>query len=125
MGALFKSEDEPRAPRFVPDWRESLIRAQAAARCGAKTRSGCPCKGPAMPNGRCRMHGGGSRGPTTAEGLARSKVSTLTHGRHSAAYIAERRAMAAQTREMRATTKRAKADLRGLWKLARLVRLYG
>ena len=30
----------------------------AAPRCGAKTRALCPCKGPAMPNGRCRMHGG-------------------------------------------------------------------
>lgn len=26
--------------------------------CGAKTRSGAPCKNAAMPNGRCRMHGG-------------------------------------------------------------------
>lgn len=26
--------------------------------CGAKTRSGEPCKTPAMDNGRCRMHGG-------------------------------------------------------------------
>ncbi|OCG77377.1 hypothetical protein A9G42_05585 [Gilliamella sp. Nev6-6] len=26
--------------------------------CGAKTRSGCPCKSKAMTNGRCRMHGG-------------------------------------------------------------------
>lgn len=26
--------------------------------CGAKTRSGEPCKTPAMENGRCRMHGG-------------------------------------------------------------------
>lgn len=26
--------------------------------CGAKTRSGQPCKAQAMPNGRCRMHGG-------------------------------------------------------------------
>lgn len=26
--------------------------------CGAKTRSGTPCKSPAMANGRCRMHGG-------------------------------------------------------------------
>jgi hypothetical protein len=30
-----------------------------APRCGAKTRSGKPCHSPAMPNGRCRMHGGG------------------------------------------------------------------
>lgn len=29
-----------------------------AMQCGAKTRSGEPCKSPAMKNGRCRMHGG-------------------------------------------------------------------
>ncbi|CAK7070048.1 MAG: hypothetical protein KER_03075 [Kerstersia gyiorum] len=28
------------------------------ALCGAKTRSGLPCKNRAMVNGRCRMHGG-------------------------------------------------------------------
>jgi hypothetical protein len=33
-----------------------------AARCGARTRRGAPCQGPAMPNGRCRMHGGKSPG---------------------------------------------------------------
>ena len=32
-------------------------------RCGAKTRDGDPCKNWAMPNGRCRMHGGKSTGP--------------------------------------------------------------
>ena len=78
-----------------------------------------------MPNGRCRMHGGGSTGATTAEGLRRIVQAKTVHGHRSAAYIAERRAVAAQTREMRATVRRAKADLRGLWKLARLVRLYG
>src|SRR5690625_1090541 len=31
-------------------------------RCGAKTRSGKPCKNWAMKNGRCRMHGGKSTG---------------------------------------------------------------
>src|SRR5690625_2509506 len=31
--------------------------------CGAKTRSGTPCKNGAMENGRCRMHGGKSTGP--------------------------------------------------------------
>src|SRR5699024_407247 len=30
--------------------------------CGAKTRSGQPCKNKRMPNGRCRMHGGKSTG---------------------------------------------------------------
>ncbi len=32
------------------------------ARCGAKTRSGTPCQSQAMPNGRCRLHGGASTG---------------------------------------------------------------
>jgi hypothetical protein len=29
-------------------------------KCGATTRRGTPCRGPAMANGRCRMHGGAS-----------------------------------------------------------------
>ena len=33
-----------------------------ANKCGAKTRSGEPCKNYAMDNGRCRMHGGKSTG---------------------------------------------------------------
>jgi hypothetical protein len=33
-----------------------------AKRCGAKTRRGTSCNGMAMPNGRCRMHGGTSPG---------------------------------------------------------------
>jgi glucans biosynthesis protein len=41
----------------LPDWRTTLPQAQAALRCGAKTRSGIPCRAPAMRNGRCRMHG--------------------------------------------------------------------
>ncbi|MDE3023163.1 MAG: hypothetical protein KGI54_15160, partial [Pseudomonadota bacterium] len=31
-------------------------------KCGAKTRSGHPCKSYALENGRCRMHGGKSKG---------------------------------------------------------------
>jgi hypothetical protein len=33
-----------------------------APRCGAKTRAGSPCLCPAMPNGKCRIHGGLSPG---------------------------------------------------------------
>ncbi|MGE0119887.1 MAG: HGGxSTG domain-containing protein [Dongiaceae bacterium] len=32
------------------------------------TRTSAPCRNPAMPNGRCRMHGGKSTGPRTEEG---------------------------------------------------------
>ena len=43
--------------------------------CGAKTRSGEPCKAKAMPNGRCRMHGG-----KIPRGAA---LPQTTHGRYS------------------------------------------
>lgn len=37
--------------------------------CGAYARStGNPCQAKAMPNGRCRLHGGLSQGATTPEG---------------------------------------------------------
>jgi hypothetical protein len=37
-------------------------------RCGAKTRSGQPCKAQALTSGRCRLHGGLSTGPRTKGG---------------------------------------------------------
>jgi len=50
---------------------EALVRANAAPRCGARSkRTGKPCRGAAMPNGRCKLHGGKSTGPRTPEGLA-------------------------------------------------------
>ena len=54
-----------------------------ARRCRAKTRSGSPCKAPAMKNGRCRMHGGKSTGPKTWEGIERIKAAHLKHGEFS------------------------------------------
>jgi DNA-directed RNA polymerase specialized sigma24 family protein len=56
-----------------------------AARCGAKTRRGTGCQAPAMPNGRCRLHGGLSTGPKTAEGIDRIRTAVTKHGRYSAA----------------------------------------
>ena len=41
--------------------------------CGAKTRKGTPCKRTDIyRNGRCKLHGGLSTGPKTAEGKRRS-----------------------------------------------------
>ncbi|WP_405029872.1 HGGxSTG domain-containing protein [Methylobacterium sp. BE186] len=37
------------------------------ASCEARTRGGCPCWVPAMPNGRCRLHGGASPGAPECE----------------------------------------------------------
>jgi hypothetical protein len=62
-----------------------------APRCGAKTRKGTACRSAAMPNGRCRMHGGMSTGPRTPEGIERIRASRTKHGRYSAAAIARRR----------------------------------
>jgi len=56
-----------------------------APRCGARTRSGCPCRAPAIRGKlRCRMHGGRSTGPWTAEGMARLRAARTIHGRYSA-----------------------------------------
>jgi hypothetical protein len=46
--------------------------------CGAKTRTGAPCKRkPISGKRRCRNHGGLSTGPRTLEGQARSKKNLL------------------------------------------------
>src|SRR5437016_1184009 len=54
-----------------------------APRCGAKTRSGTPCQCPAMSNGRCRLHGGLSTGPKTAEGIERIRLAVTKDGYYS------------------------------------------
>jgi hypothetical protein len=73
-----------------------------APRCGAKTRKGTPCRSAAMPNGRCRMHGGCSTGAKTAEGIERIRKARTKHGRYSAASIAARRQARQLMRDLRA-----------------------
>jgi len=41
---------------------------QTVKRCGAKTRAGHPCGRYAMENGRCRLHGGLSKGRPVTTG---------------------------------------------------------
>jgi hypothetical protein len=71
-------------------------------RCGARTRAGTPCLRWPMPNGRCRLHGGCSTGPRTAEGLARMRAARTKHG----GYGAEARELRAVIAELKAETKR-------------------
>ena len=92
----------PEEPMRATNWRIHLSLAQSCSRCGARTRSGRPCQGPAMSNGRCRMHGGSSTGPKTAEGLARIRAARTTHGMRTA----EMEQMRALVRELRAEAKR-------------------
>jgi hypothetical protein len=56
-----------------------------APRCGARTRHGSSCRSPAMPNGRCRMHGGKSTG------APRGNRNAWKHGHYSAESNALRR----------------------------------
>ncbi len=75
----------------------------AAPRCGARTRAGAPCRGPAVRGRwRCRMHGGKSTGPRTAEGLERLRAARTRHG----AYCEEARELREVIRMLKARTKR-------------------
>ena len=44
------------------DPSQRVAQMNGTRRCGARTRSGAPCRCPAMPNGKCRIHGGLSPG---------------------------------------------------------------
>lgn len=83
----------------------------AAPRCGAKTRAGCPCRAPAMKNGRCRMHGGVSTGPS-AEGRARIAAARTIHGRRTAAMRTLDRLVTATKRRGAVLNAMARAGLR-------------
>jgi hypothetical protein len=88
-GGWSKMSDEPLAR--VRARLEALVMANAAPRCGARSkRTGKPCRGAAMPNGRCKVHGGKSTGPRTPEGLERSRRANWKHGHYSREAKAER-----------------------------------
>jgi len=70
-----KNEKQPLAMHFAP-------------RCGAKCkRTGLPCKGPAMANGRCRLHGGKSTG------APKGNKNALKHGLYTKEMLAEKKAV--------------------------------
>jgi len=69
-----------------------------AARCGAKTRSGAPCKSaPVTGRRRCRMHGGadGSGAPTGP------RNGNYKHGRYTKEVAATRQWLREATRMLR------------------------
>jgi hypothetical protein len=111
-----KTTDEPHAvrevlikvPQKAPTLKNDNPRGNPnnASRCEAKTRNGTPCRGPAMANGRCRMHGGTSTGPRTPEGLERSRKANWKHGYYSADAIAMRRYIRRLLSESRALMKK-------------------
>ena len=69
----------------------------ASPRCGARTRSGAPCRSPAVQGkARCRMHGGAQ-----GSGAPLGNRNALKHGHFTREAIAERRALGQLMREMR------------------------
>ena len=67
-------EDNLKPWLYGPHWQ--------GQRCEAQTRRGTLCQRPGNKiNGRCKLHGGRSVGPTTNDGLARLAKSKTIHGR--------------------------------------------
>ena len=70
-------------------------------RCHAKTRKGTPCQNPVVTGRvRCRMHGGKSTGPRTAQGKARVAAAHTKHGQRSAAHVATLKNIHAELRRI-------------------------
>ncbi len=66
-------------------------------RCGAKTRSGKPCRSPAVDGKkRCRMHGG-----APGSGAPRANTNALRTGFYTRKAIAERRQLGELMRQSR------------------------
>jgi glucans biosynthesis protein len=69
----------------------------ASLRCGARTRSGAPCRAPAVSGKqRCRMHGGAK-----GSGAPRGNKNALKHGAYTGEALARRAQMRTLLREAR------------------------
>ena len=98
------------APRGSPGW----LALQARRPCGARTRRGTACRGPAVRGrARCRMHGGAA-----GSGAPRGNTNRRTHGRYARATIARRRQRSALIADANATLREfgrsAGPDCRGV-----------
>jgi hypothetical protein len=74
-------------------------RTRSRNSCGARTRSRNSCQAPAMPNGRCRMHGGMS------PGAPKGNKNALKHGLYTAEAIARRRHISGLIRAMKSSVR--------------------
>ena len=80
----------------------SRSQPHASGRCGAKTRSGAPCRShPVHGRYRCRMHGG------TSPGAPKGNRNAWKHGLCSAAAKARRRAFRELLKALQEGTDRA------------------
>jgi glucans biosynthesis protein len=69
----------------------------SSQRCGAKTRSGKPCRSPAVQGKkRCRMHGG-----APGSGVPRGNKNAQKHGHYTREAIEQRRQLGELMRQSR------------------------
>lgn len=100
--------DEPAPPRAQLRSCEAVDVAAMPLACGARTRSGAPCRNMPVSRGRrCRMHSGLSTGPRTPEGIESHRAAVTCHGGRSQAL-----------RDFRRTVRELRADARRLVELA-------
>lgn len=74
VAATWRDAGYPHPAPSFPSFPADLV----DLRCGAKTRAGTPCQRKDLwDSGRCKLHGGKSTGPTSAEGKARAALNGL------------------------------------------------
>src|SRR5262249_12882148 len=73
-------------------------RTRLARQCGARTKSGRPCRSPATKKGRCRLHGG-ARGSGAPPGKRNGQY---RHGERTKGAIAERQKFSTLLKLLRA-----------------------
>ena len=83
---------------LAPDRRSAIDLAELATKCGARTKTGKPCRrGGLLPSLRCALHGGWSIGPISPEGReAIRKASLERHERRRALEAEEAKLKAAE-----------------------------
>ena len=84
--------------------RQSRLPMHMSPRCRARTRAGTPCQSPAMPNGRCRMHG------RKAPGAPKGNSHALRHGRYSAEAICRTAGTGGVVAHMKALAEQVEGD---------------
>jgi hypothetical protein len=89
---------------MIGDHSRNVGPMKASLRCGAKTRSGKPCKSPAVSGKeRCRMHGG-----APGSGAPAGNKNALKTGLYTREALEERRQLGEFLRQSRALIKQIK-----------------
>jgi glucans biosynthesis protein len=82
---------------MTPAFQRNTAPMILSPRCGAKTRSGKPCRSPAVQGKkRCRMHGGAA-----GSGAPRGNKNAVKHGLYTRNAIAQRRKVSDLMRQSR------------------------